>query len=182
MTKNAYDGLSYSIKVASKQVAEKSMSDAAARLRGTEQTADVGVSGDFTWQRKGFSSKLGVMKAISIDNGKVLDVAILCKSWKGWTSMKKIASSDPTRYDTWKLSHNCNLNYPGSSPGMETAGATKIFSLSKKKYGLYCTSFYGDVTARHILLSKIYMVQVNLLKSLNVSVTIKSVSVRGFLI
>ena len=36
MTKNAYDGLSYSVKVASKQVAEKSMSDAAARLRGTE--------------------------------------------------------------------------------------------------------------------------------------------------
>ena len=29
MTKNAYDGLSYSIKVASKQVAEKKMSDAA---------------------------------------------------------------------------------------------------------------------------------------------------------
>ena len=37
-------------------------------------------------------------------------------------------------------------------------------------------------TARHILLSKIYMVQVNLLKSLKVSVTIKNMSVRGFVI
>ena len=35
MTKNVYNGLSYSIEIASKQVAEKSMSDAAARLRGT---------------------------------------------------------------------------------------------------------------------------------------------------
>ena len=40
---------------------------------------------------------------------------------------EKIASSDPAHYETWKLSHNCNLNYAGSFPGMETAGATKIF-------------------------------------------------------
>ena len=43
MSKNAYDGLSYSTKVASKQVAEKRMSDAATRLRGTKQTSDVGI-------------------------------------------------------------------------------------------------------------------------------------------
>ena len=55
VTKNAYDGLSYLIKVASKQVAEKSMSDAAARLRGAEQTTDVGVSVDKTRQREGFT-------------------------------------------------------------------------------------------------------------------------------
>ena len=42
------------------------------------------------------------------------------------------------------LSHNCNLNYTGSSSGMETAGATKIFGSLKEKHGLYYTSFYGD--------------------------------------
>ena len=56
------------------------MADAVTRLRGTEQTADFGVSVDATWHRKGFSSTLGVVTAISIDNGKVLDVAILSKS------------------------------------------------------------------------------------------------------
>ena len=40
--------------------------------------------------------------------------------------------------------YNCNLSYTGSSPGMETAGATKILSLSKEKHGLCYTSFYGD--------------------------------------
>ena len=50
-----YDGLSYSIKVASKQMAEKSMSNAAARLRWAEQTASIGVSVDSTKQRKSFS-------------------------------------------------------------------------------------------------------------------------------
>ena len=49
--------------------------DAAARLRGTEKTTDAGVSVDGTWQRKRFSSTLGVVTAISIDSGKVLHVA-----------------------------------------------------------------------------------------------------------
>ena len=48
MTKNAYDGLSHLIKVASKQVMEKNMSDTAAKLRGTEETADVEISVDDT--------------------------------------------------------------------------------------------------------------------------------------
>lgn len=42
MTKNTYDRLSYSIKLASKQIAEKILSDATARLCGTEKTANVG--------------------------------------------------------------------------------------------------------------------------------------------
>ena len=163
MTKNVYDGLSYPIKVASKQVTEKSMSDAAAR-RGTEQTANVEVSEDGTWQhgaiirtiriivriivpwrqRKNLSSRYGVVTAIFVNNGKVLDVSVFSKLYKGCTSMKKIASADPIRYETWKLSHNCKLNCTGSSTGMEIAGATKIFSSSKEKHGLHCTSFYGD--------------------------------------
>ena len=45
MTKITYDGLSYSIKFASRQALEKSMpDDAVARLRGTEKTAEIGVS------------------------------------------------------------------------------------------------------------------------------------------
>ena len=49
------------------------MSGNVARLRGTEKTADVGVSVDGIWQKKGFSSRLGVVRVISIDSGKVLD-------------------------------------------------------------------------------------------------------------
>ena len=95
MTKNAYDALSYSIKVASKQVTEKSLSDAAARLRGTEPTADIGVSVDCTWQRKGFSSALGVVAAISIDNEKVLDVAI-----HSFLDIMELLKIDPDCYMT----------------------------------------------------------------------------------
>ena len=68
---------------------------------------------------------------------------------------------------------------------METTGATKVFSLSKEKYGIYYTGlalFMEMVTARHILLSKIYMFQLDLLRSSNMSVTIKNVLFRGFVI
>ena len=72
------------------------------------------------------------------------DVAILSKSCKDCAYPKKIASSDPAGYETWKLFHNCYVNYAGSSSGMETAGATEIFSSSKETHGLYYTFYYGD--------------------------------------
>jgi len=52
--------------------------------------------------------------------------------------MKNIAKSDPNCYTRWELSHKCNLNYNGSSPGMETAGTVKTLD------GLCYASFYGD--------------------------------------
>ena len=63
--------LCYSRKVASKQVVEKSLTDAVARLRGTERNTDAGVSVDDTWRRKGYSSMLEVVTAISIDMGRI---------------------------------------------------------------------------------------------------------------
>ena len=47
------------------------MTDAVARLRGTERNTDAGVSVDDTWQRKGYSSMLEVVTAISIDMGRI---------------------------------------------------------------------------------------------------------------
>ena len=87
MAKESYDHTSNRIKLATKEIAEKSMSNAAAALRKGAKTADVSVSVDGTWQRKGFSSTLGVITAISVDSGKVLDSVILSKSCKGCTKM-----------------------------------------------------------------------------------------------
>jgi len=103
------------------------MADAAATLCVDNRIADVGVSLDGTWQRKRFLSTLGVVTAISVKTGKVFDVSALLKSCKGCKSMKNIAKSDPNCYTRWELSHKCNLNYNGSSPGMETAGTVKTF-------------------------------------------------------
>lgn len=144
MSNDKYDNISNHIKDAARVVAERSMSDAANEIRGDNETADASVSVDGTWQRKGFTSTNGVITAISVDTGKVLDVSILSKSCKGCTSMQSIEKSDPERYAGWKASHNCNLNYAGSSPNMEKVGAENMFKRSVKKHGLYYTKFYGD--------------------------------------
>ena len=136
--------------------------DAAARLSGTKKTADVRVSVDGMWQRS------GVVTVISIDNGKILDVAIFSKSYKGCTSTKKFPH--PTPYEAWKLSHNCILILP-ALPLDWTQQEELLRSLVHQKRCMdYITPFFMEMeTARHIMLSKIYMVQLNLLRSLNVS-------------
>ena len=146
LTSDNYDSISKTIQASAKVVAEKSMSDAAEELKnlnGDGKNTDVGVSVDGTWQRKGFTSMNGVITAISVDNGKVLDVSILSKSCKGCV-MANVLKSDPKRYEEWKATHKCSLNYTGSSPNMEKVGAENIFKRSVKKRGLYYTSFYGD--------------------------------------
>ena len=47
------------------------MSTVASKLQGPVNTADVSVSVDETWQRKGFTSLNGGVTAISIDSRKV---------------------------------------------------------------------------------------------------------------
>ena len=50
------------MKESAKRVAEKSISMAASKLGGAADNADVGVSVDRTWQRKGFTSLNGFIK------------------------------------------------------------------------------------------------------------------------
>ena len=144
MLKNNFQKMSNRLKLSAKHVAEESMSTAAAKSRGDDATADIGVSVDGTWQRKGFTSMNGVITAISVDSGKVLDTAIFSKNCKGCTQMKSVKTSDPQAYEAWHASHKCSLNFKGSSPAMETEGTKHIFKNSVSKHGLCYTSFYGD--------------------------------------
>ena len=144
MTQDSYDNLSNGIKEAAKSVAEKSMASAAAELRGVADYADVPISLDGSWQKKGYTSTTGVVTAISVDSGKVIDTCILSKHCKGCTQMKEIKKSDPVKFAAMMKTHQCNQNYTGSSPNMEKAGTQKIFGRSVDKHQLYYTQFFGD--------------------------------------
>ena len=152
------------------------MSVAATELRGSDETADVGVSVDGTWQRKGFTSMNGVVTAISVDSGKVVDVSILSKSCKGCVRMKPVEKSDRARYELWKASHKCSLNYTGSSPNMEKVGAQTMFGRSVDKHGLYYTSFYGDGDSKAFPSAEKIYGHSKVIKSVNVSVTTRNES------
>ena len=101
-----YNKLSNKLLEAVKTVTGKSMKDVTAELCGGNETADVPVSVDGTWQHKGFTSTLR----------KVVDCVILSKSCKGCTSMEKVRKEYPDHFAQWKAGHTCNLNYHGSSP------------------------------------------------------------------
>ena len=55
---------------------------------------------------------------------------------------EKLKKIDPNGYSVWKASHNCQLNYRGSAPGMEVTGAQqRIFSRSMEKHKLRYTEW-----------------------------------------
>ena len=55
-------------------VAENSMNAAARELRRSEMFVILGVSVDGSWQRRRFSSVNGIVAALSINYGKVIDI------------------------------------------------------------------------------------------------------------
>ena len=141
MTTHTYNNIVDKMVIAATGVAKESMSDTVTELKGIHsiptsasvQTIDVGVSVDGTWQRRGFSSNNGVVTAISIDSGKVVDVEIMSKICKGCKQKEHLKTTDPLAYANWRNSHYCSFNYSGSAPGMEPEGAKRIFKRTMTK-------------------------------------------------
>ena len=86
----------------------------------------------------------GAVAAISMVNGKVLDVAALSRYCQGCVNINALENT--LSYDEIikrKVEHNRSLTHIGSAPAMETKGTEKIFNRSKEK-GLIYTGYYGD--------------------------------------
>ena len=145
MTNNNFDLISNTFSVAAKEVAEKSMLDAANELRhGDDSIADIGVSVDGTWQRRGFVSLNGTVAAISMDNGKLIDVEIMQRYCKPCQQHKEKLT--PHDFDVWYEGHKqtCVANYEGSAPMMEVVGAKRIFERSITSRKLRNIKYFGD--------------------------------------
>ena len=141
-----------------REEAENQMKDAASRVRNLvlrqnpnadKQDKDgaisVAVSLDGTWQKRGYSSKYGVVVAILVETGEVVDFEVLsmhCHQCRKHQHENK----DSEAYKSWEAKHDstCQINYEGSSGGMEGAGAVKIFKRSIASRGLKYTTFVGD--------------------------------------
>ena len=149
MTANNFDKITKTLKHATQKVAENTMKDAAKEIRSKDNVpedgvVDAGVSCDGSWQRRGFSSLNGVVTAISIDTGKILDTEPITRTCKACKLQENTKKSSPEEYEDWKATHKCPGDYRGSAPNMEAVGAKRIFSRSVEKNGLRYTDFYGD--------------------------------------
>ena len=110
-----------------------------------QSVCKVAVSTDGTWQKRGYSSKIGVVFAISVMTGEIIDYevkSLICKE----CSSKEHTDKTSADYLSWKESHasHCEVNHVGSSEEMESSGAVSIFSRSIEKRKLIYSTFVGD--------------------------------------
>ena len=95
----------------------------------SDETIDILISCDGTWQKRGFSSLFGVVFIIAYETGKVIGYAVLskhcsgCKKWEG-----KDQTTD--EYRMWKDQHVCTANFTGSAGAMEPYGTLALFQRS----------------------------------------------------
>lgn len=149
MNANSYRDHVKAICNAARVVAETSMEKASSELKEFYEADDngiydIGVSGDGSWRRRGFSSLYGVVTALSLMTGKVIDTEVMskeCKECMGWKGKE-----DSLEFDHWweGHQHSCNANYFGSSGSMDSAGCVAIFQRSVEKYGMRYLEFLGD--------------------------------------
>ena len=110
----------------------------------TDQVIDVGVTVDGSWNNRNFSSLVGLVFALSVDTGKVLDYVILskicglCREWEG--------REDTVEFQEWYRIHEneCDKNHTGSAKSMEAKGAVLLFERSLEKHRMQYTIFVGD--------------------------------------
>lgn len=141
--KNAYQAHIKEINKVVTQVANETMNNAAEEVRTETGSSECAVSVDGSWQRRGFSSLTGVVSAMSVKTGKVLDVEVMSKSCMSCRK-HSIEDKNSLPYQAWLAEHTCSSNYKGSSPNMEPIGAGRIFLRSVQNRGLLYTQYLGD--------------------------------------
>lgn len=150
ITQNTYDIILRNIHTTAKSVCELFLRNAvkeeikkASEAKNCE-TAELTVSGDGTWKKRGFTSLFGIVSVIGYHTGKVLDVIIknsYCKMCEYWDKRKETAE-----YLQWKTEHDsqCLANHEESAGKMEVDAIIEIFLRSEKLYGVKYINYIGD--------------------------------------
>ena len=145
MTHNNYDKVVANVCNLTKDDVLETMQDAAKEIKGEEEGMfNTAVSVDGSWQKRGYSSFNGVVTAISIETGKILDVEPFTRICFGCKAVEAYMLSDPDRYNEWKENHACLKNHSGSAGAMEITGSTRIFKRCMEKNSLCYSEYYGD--------------------------------------
>ncbi len=139
------------------EICEESSRSASAQLRrlqgaDPDDVADVTVTCDGPWSRRGFTATYGVVAVLSWETGQVLDVVVLSKSCKVCKEVGHNMGSESKEFLEWMEKHqdSCNSNYTGSSPAMEAEGASIPWARSVAKNKLRYTVVISDGDAKTI--------------------------------
>ncbi|GFW21515.1 uncharacterized protein TNCV_1533381 [Trichonephila clavipes] len=144
VSQKSYERKLRKINLASREVADDSMKNAAKEEVSASGSNEICVSGDGTWKTRGHTSRIGVCSVIGDITGKVIDVVVLsfyCKGCEKWRGPKTRHS-----YEEWKLKHqpHCVKNHIGSSSKMEVDGMKEIFQRSVPQRNAKYIKYIGD--------------------------------------
>ncbi|GFT78343.1 uncharacterized protein TNCV_655611 [Trichonephila clavipes] len=116
---------------------------------------DLAVAVDGSWQKRGFSSKNGLVTVTSVDTGKVIDVEV----FQNIVFVR-------TKPSIFKIVREIFEGYSGK---MEVAGALSIFQRSQSLYNVRYTKYLRDGDSRRLLLLSRtkYMVTIALSRNYN---------------
>ena len=108
MTPKNFTSISNNLRDAAKTVAKRSMLSSIEELRCLQNAAstdviDIGVSVDGTWQRRGFSSLNGVLVAVSIDSGKIVDIEPMSRYCRECSVNNRLLQDKPDELGAWKI-------------------------------------------------------------------------------
>ncbi|GFW48206.1 uncharacterized protein TNCV_2382901 [Trichonephila clavipes] len=116
---------------ATRETCEHSMAEAVREaVDENDGKRDLAVAVDGSWQKRGFSSKNGLVTVTSVDTGKVIDVEVFSKHCICPNKTKHL--------------QNCKRNFEGYSGKMEVAGTLSIFQQSQSLYNVRYTKYLGD--------------------------------------
>ncbi|CAB3990356.1 Hypothetical predicted protein [Paramuricea clavata] len=96
--------------------------------------AEIAVSFDGTWSKRGYTANFGVGFLLSVETGEVHDFDFESKIRKACESTKKDLGEDSPEYDIWYQGHEdkCTKTHTGSSGSMECSIAKTIWDRSKE--------------------------------------------------
>ena len=111
--------------------------------RSETSTIDVAVTVDSTWAKRGFTSNFGVVPAMSVDTGEIIDVAVMskyCDECANWSWLRQDA------FTQWKAEHvaHCDQNHAESSPAMEMRAAVLMWGRSLQLHNLRYRYYVSD--------------------------------------
>ena len=108
---------------------------------GGDIIANVAVTVDGTWQKRGHTSKIGIVFLLSVETSEVLDYEVRSLICHECVSAKSMNS--PENFLMWYAEHkdSCLIKHEGSSDSMKSQCAKEIFLRSVDFHGLRYTTW-----------------------------------------
>ena len=149
MNENAYRDAVEAVGKAAQTVCQQSMRAAVEDVKTyyepeADGVFDIGISGDGTWRKRGYSSIYGIVTALSTVTGKVIDIEIMSKDCRECTVWRNKEGTQKFQ-DWWEgHQHICQANHLGSSSSLDASGLLAIFQRSVENYSIRYAEFLGD--------------------------------------